>query len=76
MPGSLDHIPWENLYLLIIVLSVKQNLSYAWFLRPSALGKLTHSDIYQNIKQNIGRAWILGPHTLGKLILFNYCSKC
>ena len=53
---------------MIISLSVKQNLKYIWFLRPSALGKLILNGNLLSIKQNLGHAWILGPRTLGKLI--------
>ena len=39
-----------------LYLSVKQNLSYVWFLRPPALGKLTLKNIhslYLSVKQNL-----------------------
>ena len=71
MSGSSDHIPWVNLYNLIIFLSIKQNLSYAWLLGPPTLNKLILPDIYLNIKQNLGYAWLPGPLALGKLILSN-----
>ena len=67
MLGSSDHIPWENWYSLIIIPSVKQNLSYAWFLRPSTLGKLTRCDTYLSIKQTLDHARLLGPHIVGTL---------
>ena len=59
MPGSLDHIPWENWYLLIISLSIKQNISYAMFLGLHALGKLKVPNIYVSIEQNLSYAWLL-----------------
>ena len=55
--------------MLLICLSVKHNLSYAWLLRPHTLGKLILLVFFLSVKQNIGHAWFLGPHTLGKLIL-------
>ena len=55
--------------LLIIYLSVKQNLDNAWFLGPHILGKLVLLIIYASIKQNLSHAQFLKPHTLGKLIL-------
>ena len=59
----------DKLILPIIFLSVKQNLSHAWLLRPHVFGKLTLSIIFLSVKQNIGHAWLPKPHALGKLIL-------
>ena len=42
-------------YIFIpIYLSVKQNLSHTWFLRPHTLGKLTLSNIRLIVKQILG----------------------
>ena len=54
---------------IIIFLSVKQNLSYVWFLEPPALGKLILSIIFLSVKQNFNYVWFLEPPALGKLIL-------
>ena len=54
---------------IIIFISVKQNLSHAWFLGPHALGKLTLNDIFIIVKQNLSHAWFLGPRALRKLTL-------
>ena len=62
------HIIYHAFHYL---LSIKQNLSYAWLLGPSALNKLILHDIYLSIKQNLGYAWLPGPLALGKLILPN-----
>ena len=40
MPRSSDHIPCENLYILIIFLSIKQKFGHAGFTDPHTLGKL------------------------------------
>ena len=69
MRGSLDHISWKNSYLLIIVLRVKQNINYVWFLGPFALGKLTPCDTYLSIKQTLNHAQLLRPHIIGTLAL-------
>ena len=55
--------------LLIIYLSVKQNLDKVWFLGSHSLGKLILLIIYLSVKQNLDHAWFLKSHTLGKLIL-------
>ena len=52
----------------IRVADIKQNLSYAWLLGPSALGKLILIGIYLSIKLNLGYTWLLGSHALRKLI--------
>ena len=62
------HIIYHAFHYL---LSIKQNLSYAWLLGPHAMDKLILIDIYLSIKQNPSYAWFLGPHALGKLILTN-----
>ena len=62
--------------ILLIYLSIKQNLSHVWLLGPHILGKLILFIIYLNIKKNIGHVWLLEPHTLGKLIFSSYFSKC
>ena len=55
--------------ILLICLSIKQNLGHVWFLGSHILGKLILFIIYLSIKQNFGHAWFLESHTLGKLIL-------
>ena len=55
--------------MCFIFLSIKQNPSHVWLLKPHTLSKLILLIISLSIKQNIGHAWLFGPHTLGKLIL-------
>ena len=57
-----------------IFLSVKQNLSYVWFLRPPVLGKLTLPTIFLSVKQNLSYVWYLRPSALDKLILSDIFS--
>ena len=77
MSSFSDHMPRVNWYLLIIVLSIKQNLNYAWILGPYTLDKLILTDIIVlSIEQNLSHAWSFGPHALSKLALSIYFSKC
>ena len=41
---------------LITCLNIKQNLGYAWLLRPHILGKLIFLVICLSVKQNLGYA--------------------
>ena len=59
-----------KLILPIIGLSIKHNLSHAWFLGPHTMGKLILHIILLSVKQNLGHAWFFGPYTLVKVILF------
>ena len=43
-------------------LSIKQNLSHAWLLRPHVLGKLILHIIFLSVKQNLGYFWFFGSH--------------
>ena len=54
---------------IVVILSIKQNLSHAWSLRPHTLNKLILQFILLSIKQILGHAWSLESCTLGKLIL-------
>ena len=53
----------------VLFLSVKQKLSYVWFLGPPTLGKLILSIIFLSVKENLSYVWFIGLPTLGKLIL-------
>ena len=58
-----------KLILPIILLSVKQNFNYVWFLGPHTLGKLILSIILLNVKLDFSYVWFIRPPALGKLTL-------
>ena len=39
--------------IIIIILSIKQNIGHVWILRPHTLGKLICQIIFLSIKQNL-----------------------